>query len=266
VVRPLFQTGRLQSASFHLNQLLYAIHVHNNVRFEVDREDKIGVGFFSDVYKGTWRGRTVAIKVLAETTPRKLFLREIGIWKKLRHPNVLPLYGASSATGDTPWFFVSPYLKFGTLVEYLKRVEQEIRPLNLGVGVGANLASRSMGWRSLSLPGPYGQPEQSTSSRPPMDHFSQSNPARLTPPGSPKRPLGDHGSSVPREWDLFRFMHEISKGMEYLHENGILHGDLKASNVLVDQRYRCLIADFGQSEMKSEAFRISGIPPHRTFA
>lgn len=46
-------------------------------RYEVDREEKIGIGFFSDVYKGTWRDRKVAIKVLAETTPRQLFVHEV---------------------------------------------------------------------------------------------------------------------------------------------------------------------------------------------
>ncbi|KAH7868923.1 uncharacterized protein C8R40DRAFT_1060595, partial [Lentinula edodes] len=58
--------------------------------------------------------------------------------------------------------------------------------------------------------------------------------------------------------DLLRFMHEISKGMEYLHGQGVLHGDLKASNVLVDVKIHCVISDFGQSEMRSEAYRISG--------
>lgn len=75
-------------------------------RYEVDLEAKIGVGFFSDVYRGTWRRHTVAIKVLAETTPPKLFVHEVQIWKKLYHPNVIELLGASSATGDPPWFLV----------------------------------------------------------------------------------------------------------------------------------------------------------------
>jgi abelson tyrosine-protein kinase 1 len=76
-------------------------------RFEVDLEAKIGFGFFSEVYRGTWRAHTVAIKVLAETTPRKIFVHEVEIWKKLYHPNVLELLGASSASGDPPWFLVS---------------------------------------------------------------------------------------------------------------------------------------------------------------
>ncbi|KAG6881014.1 hypothetical protein C0993_003213, partial [Termitomyces sp. T159_Od127] len=57
-------------------------------RYEVDREEKIGMGFFSDVYRGTWRGRAVAIKVLAPTTPRELFVREVQVWRGLRHPGV----------------------------------------------------------------------------------------------------------------------------------------------------------------------------------
>ena len=80
--------------------------------------------------------------------------------------------------------------------------------------------------------------------------------------GSPSSP---EDSAIHQEWDLFRFMHEIAQGMEYLHNEGVLHGDLKGANVLVDDEYRCVISDFGQSEMKSEVYRISGTLPPRMF-
>lgn len=133
-----------------------------NDRYEVDLDEKIGkigIGYFSSVYKGTWRRRTVAIKVLASTTPRKLFKREIRIWKKLSHPNVIELYGASSASGDPPWFFVCPYYKNGSLVTWLKG----------------------------------------------MKNFDGV--------------------------DALRSMHQIAKGMEYLHKKGVLHGDLKVRSL-----------------------------------
>ena len=62
-------------------------------------------------------------------------MREIGIWKTLRHPNVLRLYGASS---DSGYVFVSPYMKNGNLVQHLKWVKLEERPNNLGIGMGSS--------------------------------------------------------------------------------------------------------------------------------
>jgi abelson tyrosine-protein kinase 1 len=219
-------------------------------KYEVDRESKIGVGFFSDVYKGIWKGRTVAVKVLAETTPRKVFVREIEIWKSLRHPNVLPLCGASSASGTAPWFFVSPYMKNGSLVEFLKRVEMD----SVG-GSGSGRRMSTIPSPGLSVDGgAFGRRSPSGVGGAGMLMAAHSR-------GSiPAGQIGD----VSREWDLFRFMYEIAKGMAYLHSREVLHGDLKAANVLVDDKMRCVISDFGQSEMKSEAFRISGTPPPRT--
>ncbi|KIM89639.1 hypothetical protein PILCRDRAFT_191888 [Piloderma croceum F 1598] len=49
--------------------------------------------------------------------------------------------------------------------------------------------------------------------------------------------------------------------MEYLYRKGVLYGDLKGANVLMDDNRRCLVSDFGQSEMRSEAYRLTGTPP-----
>ena len=180
-------------------------------------------------------------------------MREIGIWKTLRHPNVLRLYGGSSASGDPPWFFVSAYMKNGSLVQYLKRVELEERPSNFGIGMGSSQIPISPS-RSGTIPAPWTAVRGASPTR-----------RNLTPPGSRERSPTPEDTAIHREWDLFRFMHEIAKGMEYLHGEGVLHGDLKGANVLVDDKYRCVISDFGLSEMKSEAFRISGTLPPRMF-
>ncbi|KAI9060336.1 hypothetical protein FKP32DRAFT_1656183 [Trametes sanguinea] len=121
----------------------------------------------------------------ARTAPDRA---HVSIWKTLQHPNVLELLGASSASSEPPWFFVSPYLRNGSLVSFLKGL-------------------------------------------PSLDQA-----------------------------DVLKMVHQIAKGMAYLHAMGVLHGDLKAANVLVDDRGHCVISDFGQSEMKSEAYRISGMP------
>ena len=182
-------------------------------------------------------------------------MREIEIWKTLRHPNVLRLCGASSASGDPPWFFVSPYMKNGSLVQHLKRVEMEERPSNLGIGMGSSqIPTPPSNLGSGAIPAPWTAVRGISPTR-----------RNLTPPGSRERSPTPENTAIHREWDLFRFMHQIAKGMEYLHGERVLHGDLKAANVLVDDKYRCVISDFGQSEMKSEAYRISGTRPPRMF-
>ncbi|TFY61896.1 hypothetical protein EVG20_g6891 [Dentipellis fragilis] len=157
-------------------------------RFDVDLEQSIGIGSFSTVYRGTWRNRTVAIKMLAETTPKNLFVKEAELWKTFSHPHIVPLLGASSASSNPPWFFVSPYYKNGNLVKFLK----DLRTVHEAI--------------------------------------------------------------------ILRCMQEIATGMAYLHEHDILHGDLKAVNILVDDSMGCVITDFGQSEMRSEVFRLSRQP------
>ncbi|KAF9069964.1 kinase-like domain-containing protein [Rhodocollybia butyracea] len=90
---------------------------------DVSFQELIGRGFFSNVYKGTWRHRTVAIKVLERSTKREAFLSEVDVWKSFRHPNILRLYGTSDPYKDNTWFLVSPYMRNGSLPEYLKRLE-----------------------------------------------------------------------------------------------------------------------------------------------
>jgi len=89
-------------------------------------------------------------------SPRQSFLKEAIIWKRLRHPNVVPFIGV---TRD-PLQFVSEYMPNGTLTRYVKnhpsadRIELvslssvvSVRPVMppsqaLGCGRGSQLPSR----------------------------------------------------------------------------------------------------------------------------
>ncbi|KAI9019885.1 kinase-like domain-containing protein [Hyaloraphidium curvatum] len=58
-----------------------------------------------------------------------------------------------------------------------------------------------------------------------------------------------------RSWDQplgLRLLVDVVRGMAYLHSKGILHGDLKSVNVLVDGS-RALVCDFGLSRFRHPA-------------
>ncbi|KAI9152683.1 hypothetical protein H9P43_009479 [Blastocladiella emersonii ATCC 22665] len=67
--------------------------------------------------------------------------------------------------------------------------------------------------------------------------------------------LSKYAAGRPREH--LRLLHETAQGMAYLHGERILHGDLKANNVLVDGYGRAQVCDFGQSRALSQASRAS---------
>ncbi|PWN54153.1 Pkinase-domain-containing protein [Violaceomyces palustris] len=63
------------------------------------------------------------------------------------------------------------------------------------------------------------------------------------PGGSVGSCLRKHGKF--EEATIKSFLHQILKGLAYLHSKGILHRDLKADNILVDFEGTCKISDFG---------------------
>lgn len=43
----------------------------------------------------------------------------------------------------------------------------------------------------------------------------------------------------------------VCKGMRFLHEGGVVHGDLKSANILVDSHFQGKVADFGLTQKKA---------------
>ncbi|KAI9003457.1 kinase-like domain-containing protein, partial [Hyaloraphidium curvatum] len=58
-----------------------------------------------------------------------------------------------------------------------------------------------------------------------------------------------------RDWDVriaLALLLDVSHGMAYIHSEGIVHGDLKPQNILVDRGNRAMVTDFGLARLQRE--------------
>ncbi|CAD6185712.1 unnamed protein product [Caenorhabditis auriculariae] len=90
---------------------------------EIEFQEAIGSGSFGKVYKGTYRGRTVAVKryramAFGCKSETDMLCREVSILSRLAHPNVVAFVGASL---DDPSQFaiITEYVENGSLFNLL---------------------------------------------------------------------------------------------------------------------------------------------------
>lgn len=64
------------------------------------------------------------------------------------------------------------------------------------------------------------------------------------------RQIGKNQWEVVSEHEVWKYVREVLQGMDYLHHNKVVHGDLKPANLLLDSNsHKVKIADFGSSIM-----------------
>ncbi|KAL5199961.1 hypothetical protein ABZP36_021164 [Zizania latifolia] len=147
-------------------------------------QDKVASGTYGDLYRGTYFGEEVAIKVLKSDrlneNMEEEFKHEVCIMRKIRHKNIVRFLGA--CTKPTTLCIVTEFMKNGSVYDYLHKRK-----------------------------------------------------------GSFKLP------------SLLKAAFDISKGMNYLHQNKIIHRDLKTANLLMDEHELIKVADFGVARVKAES-------------
>ncbi|KAK3547581.1 hypothetical protein QTP86_025479 [Hemibagrus guttatus] len=87
-------------------------------------ENKLGKGYFADVYRGKWKNQTnVAIKILKnnESLSQKTFQIEVEVLKQLRHNHLISLFAI--CTSSTPYYIITEYMEKGNLLELLRSPE-----------------------------------------------------------------------------------------------------------------------------------------------
>ncbi|KAF8183897.1 kinase-like domain-containing protein [Mycena galopus ATCC 62051] len=136
-------------------------------------------GGYGDIFQALYNQKPVALKrmryFIHESDLRLInlkFCREALVWKDLRHPHILPFLGIDRDSFPPTLCMVSPWMKHGTVMHYLK----------------------------------------------------------------------DHGIA-----NIDQLLYEIAQGLQYLHSNNIVHGDLRGTNILINEKESACLTDFGLS-------------------
>ncbi|KAG6331953.1 hypothetical protein ID866_7137 [Astraeus odoratus] len=113
-----------------------------NGRLDRDTSRRPQRGGFADVYPGTLRpeGVKVAIKTVRSDPPNEVdtiaeVLREVHLWSKLRHDNIIPLLGITTDFEHTV-SIIAPWVSNGNARKYVESGDHDPRPLLLGIARG----------------------------------------------------------------------------------------------------------------------------------
>ncbi|KAI9207298.1 kinase-like domain-containing protein, partial [Polychytrium aggregatum] len=95
------------------------------------------------------------------------------------------------------------------------------------------------------------------------DDDSQVSPFMVSPfmaNGTLRKYVSDNTVTVE---DKLRLLYQVASGLAYLHGRRIVHGDLKAANVLLDNSFNAVVADFGLSSTKHTSASFNRTRIHR---
>lgn len=67
----------------------------------------------------------------------------------------------------------------------------------------------------------------------------------------------EQGGPMPLD-EVLNLVDQIADGLDYAHEQGVIHRDFKPGNVLIDRRDNAYLADFGIAKVSQETAQLTG--------
>jgi len=230
------------------NSIAYDIFEKNiNVPLQgVEVGTLLGRGGFGKVYKGTWKGTTVAIKViehgerLMENELKLPF--EAYLSKHISHPNVVQTFLIHTRQQDSP---------HGVTVDTMDLNESVSHP----VGDKSSLMSTHDIFSNMAKGSVGNEGSELFETWLVLEYCDRGSLAKAVRKGllshqKTMKPIMDH---------VLLSALDVANAMNYLHSLGITHGDLKADNVLLksastDRRgFFCKVSDFGLSRFMGKS-------------
>jgi serine/threonine protein kinase/WD40 repeat protein len=202
---------------------------------------QIGRGGMGIVYEAMQAslGRHVALKVLpAQATAghaRERFRREAQAAARLHHQNIVPVFGVGQ-DGDVHYY----------AMQYID-----------GLGLDLVLRHLRLCREGLQAEAPTGDQARSrTLAEGLLAGYFAGQPAgeRAAPPGSSEAGAVNRTGPAPPEDRYFRsvaaLVARVAEALHYAHGEGILHRDVKPSNLLLDTRGVIWVTDFGLARVE----------------
>jgi len=226
---------------FKMSDSVWAVTM-SDLHFD-DPPEVIGRGTFGLVLLAEYRGTNIAVKrVLPPPVKSKIGVTQIFEGTTSAQKSVIDIKGVNSgSTGDTSSIPGSSKsyeaLKLDFILEM--RAISKLRHPSITTIMGAIVSRKEEPMMIMEY----------------MDHGS----------------LYDvlHNETMSLEGEIILpILCDIAQGLRFLHAAtpAVIHGDLKAANVLVDSRFRAKVADFGLSQKRqinivgSEQIKVTGTP------